>query len=224
VLVRVRREIQEVPRRLRSGVAAPLVRLVVVSGLAVALVAGVTSLRIWQEGERDDQRPVDAIVVLGAAQYDGRPSPVFRARLEHAVDLYQAGLAPALVVTGGKVPGDRTTEAAVAREYALSRGVPASAIFGEDEARNTLDSMRAVAGVMETHDLRSALFVSDPTHMLRVLTIASDLGIEAHGSPTRTSPVQADLGRRVRATVHELGALAAYFATGGTEPVEQPGG
>jgi uncharacterized SAM-binding protein YcdF (DUF218 family) len=213
-----------VPRGLTSRVASLLVRLLVVSGLAVALVAGVASLRIWQEGERDDQQPVDAIVVLGAAQYDGRPSPVFEARLAHAVDLYQAGVAPTLVVTGGKRPGDRTTEAAVAREYAVSRGVPESAIFGEDEARNTLDSLRAVADGMAARGLRSAVFVSDPTHMLRVLRIASDLGIEAHGSPTRTSPVQADIGRRVRATVHELGALAVYFATGGTDAVEAAGG
>ena len=211
------------PRGLTARVASLLVRLLVVSGLAVALVAGVAALRIWQEGERDDQRPVDAIVVLGAAQYDGRPSPVFEARLAHAVDLYEAGLAPALVVTGGKLPGDRTTEAAVARQYAISRGVPASAIFGEDEAHNTLDSLRAVAAEMETRGLTTAVFVSDPTHMLRVLRIASDLGIEAYGSPTPTSPVQSDLGRRVRATVHELGALAVYFATGGTEAVEQPG-
>ena len=211
------------PRGLTARVAPLLVRLLVVSGLAVALVAGVTALRIWQEGDRDDRRPADAIVVLGAAQYDGRPSPVFLARLAHAVDLYEAGVAPALVVTGGKLPGDRTTEAAVARAYALSRGVPETAIFGEDEAHNTLDSLRAVAAEMASRGLTSAVFVSDPTHMLRVLRIASDLGIEAHGSPTRSSPVQADLGRRVRATVHELGALAAYVAGGGTAAVELPG-
>jgi uncharacterized SAM-binding protein YcdF (DUF218 family) len=208
-----------VPRGL-TGVVPFVVRLVVLSGLAVALVAGLAALRVWQEGERDDATPADVIVVLGAAQYDGRPSPVFEARLEHAVALYRAGVAPAFVVTGGKLPGDRTTEAAVAREYALSHGVPAEAIFGEDVAHNTLDSLRSVAAEMADRDLRSAVFVSDPTHMLRVLTIASDLGIEAHGSPTRTSPVQADLGRRLRATAHELGALAVYFATGGTAAVE----
>lgn len=207
------------PRGL-TGAASLVVRLVIVSGLAVALVAGLGAFRIWQEGEQDDQGPADAIVVLGAAQYDGRPSPVFEARLAHAVELYRAGVAPAFVVTGGKLPGDRTTEAAVARDYALANGVPADAIFGEDEAHNTLDSLRSVAGEMASRDLRSAVFVSDPTHMFRVLKIASDLGIEAHGSPTRTSPVQADIGRRIRATAHELGALAVYFATGGTAAVE----
>jgi uncharacterized SAM-binding protein YcdF (DUF218 family) len=173
-------------------------------------------LRIWQQGDADQEGPADAIVVLGAAQYDGRPSPVFEARLEHAVALYRAGVAPRFVVTGGKRAGDRTTEAAVAREYAIAHGVPASAIFGEDRAHNTLDSLRSVAGELEARGLRSAVFVSDPTHMYRVLRIASDLGVHAYGSPTRTSPVDGNLERRLRATAHELGALAIYLVSGGT--------
>ena len=192
--------------------------------MAVAIVAGFATFRIWQQGDRDEQRPVDAIVVLGAAQYDGRPSPVFEARLEHAVRLWQAGIAPEFVVTGGKLPGDRTTEAAVARRYALEHQVPAAAIWGENEAHNTLDSLRSVAAAMKERGLRSAVFVSDPTHMLRVLRIANDLGIEAYGSPTTTSPTQRDLGRRLSATAHELGALAVYFLAGGAPAVEQPGG
>jgi uncharacterized SAM-binding protein YcdF (DUF218 family) len=199
------------------------VRLFIVSGIAVAIVAGVASFRIWQEGDRDEQRPVDAIVVLGAAQYDGRPSPVFEARLDHAVRLWRSGIAPAFVVTGGKLPGDRTTEAAVARRYAVDHAVPAGDIWGENEAHNTLDSLRAVAAEMKKRDLKSAVFVSDPTHMLRVLRIARDLGIDAYGSPTPTSPIQQDLGRRVSATIHELGALGVYFITGGAPAVEQVG-
>jgi uncharacterized SAM-binding protein YcdF (DUF218 family) len=223
VLVRIRAEVQEVPRSL-TRIASLLVRVVLLSAVAAALVAGATTARIWQQGATDEQRPVDAIVVLGAAQYDGRPSPVFEARLDHAVGLFEDGIAPALIVTGGKLPGDRTTEAAVARAYAERRGVPSSAIFGEDVAHNTLESLRGVAGAMQARGLRSAVFVSDPTHMLRVLRIASDLGIEAYGSPTTTSPVQADLGRRMRATVHELGALAAYVLGGaGTATIEGEG-
>ena len=198
-------------------------RLLIVSGVAVAVVAGVASFRIWQQGDRDEQRPVDAIVVLGAAQYDGRPSPVFAARLDHAVSLWQSGIAPEFVVTGGKLPGDRTTEAAVARRYAVDHAVPDDDIWGENEAHNTLDSLRAVAAEMKKRDLKSAVFVSDPTHMLRVLRIARDLGIEAYGSPTPTSPIQQDLGRRVSATVHELGALGVYFLTGGAPDIEQLG-
>jgi len=200
------------------------VRLFLIGGLAVAVAAGAATAQIWRQGNADEQRPADAIVVLGAAQYDGRPSPVFEARLEHAVALYRSGLAKAFVVTGGKLPGDRTTEAAVAREYAITHGVPAAAIFGEDEAHNTLTSLTAVAGEMERRGMTSAIFVSDPTHMLRVLRIADDLGIDAYGSPTTTSPVAQDPVRRAQATIHELGALAVYFLSGGTPQVEQPGG
>jgi len=203
-----------VPRSLIGRLASILVRLALVAVIAATLAGAFAVLRIWQEGERDAQRPADAIVVLGAAQYDGTPSPVFEARLEHAVALYRAGLAPSFVVTGGKLAGDRTTEADVARAYAIAHGVPADAILGEDEAHNTLDSLRAVVRQMDERGMRSAILVSDPTHMLRVLRIARDLGLEVYGSPTRTSPVQADVGRRTRATVHELGALAIYLVTG----------
>jgi uncharacterized SAM-binding protein YcdF (DUF218 family) len=213
-----------VSRGLTRDRAGDLVRLFIIGGLAVAVAAGAAVFQIWRQGGADERQPADAIVVLGAAQYDGRPSPVFEARLEHAVDLWHRGLAPAFVVTGGKLPGDRTTEAAVAREYAITHGIPAAAIFGEDEAHNTLTSLNAVADELRARDMTSAIFVSDPTHMLRVLRIADDLGIDAYGSPTPTSPVQADPVRRLQATMHELGALAVYFLTGGAPPVEQPGG
>lgn len=179
--------------------------------LAAAGIGALLLLAILRQGGIDERRPVDAIVVLGAAQYDGRPSPVFAARLDHAADLWDAGLATTFVVTGGRMPGDRTTEAAVARDYALERGVPATAILGEDEARNTLDSLRAVAAIMRERGLRSALLVSDPTHMLRCLTIARDLGIDAWGSPAPAAPVAADPVRTARAALHELGALVAYW-------------
>ena len=202
-------------RGLSARVAGGIVRSVVVTGLLVGVAGGFAAFRIWQQGALDEERPADAIVVLGAAQYDGRPSPVFRARLDHAISLYRAGVAPNLVVTGGKRPGDRTTEAAAARRYAIDHGVPPQAIFGEDDARNTLDSLRAVRSAMHDRGLRTAVFVSDPTHMLRVVRIASDLGLEAYSSPTRTSPVQLDPVRVARATIHELGALAVYLITGG---------
>jgi len=213
-----------VPRGLTRSRTRDIVRLLAVGTLAVTVVAGVTTWRIWQQGTRDEVRPVDAIIVLGAAQYNGRPSPVFAARLDHAIALWNAGLARTFIVTGGKVPGDTTTEAAVARQYALDRQVPASAILGEDEGRNTLSSLRAVATLMRDRGLRSAVLVSDPTHMLRVLRIADDLRIVAYGSPVPNSPIQQDLVRRARATVHELGALAVYFLTGGAPSVEQTGG
>ena len=212
------------PRGLTASRSRDLARLVVVGGVAVVLVGGLATWRIWDQGGRDEQRSVDVIVVLGAAQYDGRPSPVFAARLDHAIALWHAGIAQGFVVTGGKLPGDRTTEAASARAYAIARDVPESAIFGEFDAHNTLDSLRSVAALMRERGYTSAVFVSDPTHMLRVLRIAHDLGIEAWGSPTTTSPVDRDPAQRLQATAHELGALAAYFLGASAPAVEVPGG
>ena len=190
----------------------------------VGALAAYTTVRIWQQGGRDEGRPAGAIVVLGAAQFDGRPSPVFAARLDHAIDLYLQKLAPVLVVTGGKAEGDRTTEAATARAYAQARGVPTTAIAMEDTGRTTLESLQGVARLLHQRGIRDAVFVSDPTHMLRVLRIAHDLGIEAYGSPTLTSPVDQDPAQRLQATAHELGALAAYFIAASAPSVEVPGG
>jgi uncharacterized SAM-binding protein YcdF (DUF218 family) len=182
--------------------------------LAIAFVAGYATFRVWAQGERDDRRPADAIVVLGAAQYDGRPSPLFAARLDHALELYQAGIAPRLILTGGKANGDRTTEAASARVYAILHGVPPDAILTEATSRTTLESIRAVGGLLRGNHLADAVFVSDRPHMLRVLRMAADDGIRAWGSPTSTSPIERDPGRQIDATIHELGALAQYFLIG----------
>lgn len=196
-------------------------RLAVLGTAALVLVAGYATYRIWEQGDRDEQRPADAIVVLGAAQYDGRPSPVFAARLDHAVSLYLSGVAPVLVVTGGKAEGDRTTEAAAARRFAIERGVDPDDILVEDRGRTTLESMTAVGRIFRERGLASGVFVSDRTHMLRVLRIAQDEGLVAWGSPTPSSPIERQFERRLRATAHELGALAVYFVSGGL-PSEEP--
>jgi uncharacterized SAM-binding protein YcdF (DUF218 family) len=207
-----------VPGRLRS---------LAIVGLVVALGGGLLTLfatyRIWEQGSRDDARPAGAIVVLGAAQYDGRPSPVFAARLDHAIQLFEDGYAPRFVVTGGKQAGDRMTEAEAARDYAIARGVPAGAILMEDRGRTTLGSLDSVAAMLADRDVHDAIFVSDPTHMLRVLRIARDAGLTAWGSPTRTSPVGADPWLRLDATTHELGALAFYFFARVAPPGESAG-
>jgi uncharacterized SAM-binding protein YcdF (DUF218 family) len=191
-----------------------LARLVIAGLIAGVAIGGYTAYRIFDQGNRDERRQADAIVVMGAAQYDGRPSPVFAARLDHAIELFHAGIAPRLIVTGGKREGDRTTEAASARIYAVQRDVPDEAILAEDTSRTTLQSIRRVAALMRGEGMESAVFVSDPSHMLRVLRMASDEGITAYGSPTRTSPQERDALRRVDAIVHELGALAVYFVFG----------
>ncbi len=188
--------------------------VVVVGCLGIGAVAAYATFRVWEQGQRDDQRPADAIVVMGAAQYDGRPSPLFAARLDHAIELFKSGVAAHLIVTGGKAVGDRTTEAASARAYAIARGVPPGAILGEDASRNTLESIRAVGDLLRSHGLASAVFVSDRPHMLRVLKMASDEGITAWGSPTSSSPIEHDPPGQIDATLHELGALVQYFLVG----------
>jgi uncharacterized SAM-binding protein YcdF (DUF218 family) len=208
----------------------PAGRTLALLGLAgvvvVVVVAGYASFRVWQRGDVDDSTgrgPADAIVVLGAAQYDGRPSPVFQARLDHAIELWQAGRAPLLVTTGGRQEGDRTTEAATGRAYAIAKGVPAAAILIEDLGRSTQESLDAVAGILRAHGARNAIFVSDRMHMLRVMRMAKDLGIGAYASPAPDSPTDASLEQRLDALVHELGALAWYGFVGRPLPEARVG-
>lgn len=150
-------------------------------------VISATAVLIW--ASRDEARPAQAIVVLGAAQYAGKPSPVLRARLDHALDLWNRHLATLLILTGGTGAGDTTSEAAVGRTYARKHGVPDSAILVENEGRTTSESMRAVAGMLEVRGLQTALLVSDPFHMLRLRILAKRFGFTPYTSPTRTSPI-----------------------------------
>lgn len=150
-------------------------------------VISATAVLIW--ASRDEARPAQAIVVLGAAQYAGKPSPVLRARLDHALDLWNRHLAALLILTGGTGAGDTTSEAAVGRTYARKHGVPDSAILVENEGRTTSESMRAVAGMLEVRGLQTALLVSDPFHMLRLRILAKRFGFTPYTSPTRTSPI-----------------------------------
>jgi len=192
-------------------VVRELARVLAALAIGASALLAYTAYRINEQGSRDEQRPADAVVVLGAAQFNGVASEVFAARLDHAVELVKAGVAPYLIVTGGKQPGDRTTEAATARAYARARGIPAARILMEDTGRSTLESLQQVAVVMRDHHLHTAVFVSDRTHMLRVLRMATDLGIEGWGSPTATSPTDLDPPRRSRAILHEMAGLVAYY-------------
>jgi uncharacterized SAM-binding protein YcdF (DUF218 family) len=194
-------------RRLRD-----LLALIVVFALGAVLAIAFTTVRIWQVGNQDGRRKADAIVVLGTAQYNGRPSPALAARLDHAIELYLEGDAKWFITTGGNQPGDWTTEAEVGRKYAIAHGVPAAAILFENTGGTTYESMVEVRALMAAHGLHSALFVSDRSHMLRVLLLARDQGIEAWSSPTETSPDDVGAAWDV-AALHELGALAQYLLT-----------
>jgi len=143
----------------------------------------------WEH--HDETRPVGAIVVLGAAQYVGHPSPVLRARLDHAISLWNRHLAPILIVTGGRGTGDTTSEAAVSQRYVVQRGVPVTAILLETEGRTTSQSMAGVAALMGSQKRRDVLLVSDPFHMLRLIILARRHGLEPFASPTPTSPIAA---------------------------------
>lgn len=146
--------------------------------------------QVWSTGRSDQARAVDAIVVLGAAQYDGRPSPQLAARLDHAAELYARGFAPTIVVTGGKQPADRYTEAGASALYLIAKGVPPEAVLQEDRGRSTWESLDGVAQILDADDVRRVLLVTDPYHSLRSRFIASELGLTAFVSPTRTSPVR----------------------------------
>ena len=176
-------------------------------GALVTLVAvawGVSAAGVVAWGRRDHAQPADAIVVLGAAQYGGRPSPVLRARLDHAIGLWRRGLAPTLVLTGGTGFGDTTSEAAVGRRYAMRRGVPDSAIVLERWGRTTSESLRAVAALLAAQPgAASVILVSDPFHMLRLSILARRLGLVPHTSPTRTSPISANATQRWKYVLSE---------------------
>lgn len=171
-------------RKPRRGVFGWTWRLLLV---VLFWLVGVAAYITWV-GQRDDARPADAIIVLGAAAYDAKPSPVFEERIRHGIDLYRRGLAPKLIFTGGYGGvGARFSESQVARRYALRQGVPEKAILIESLSRNTHDNLRQASLLMQQHQLHDVIVVSDPLHMARALRISKELGIRAVGSPTPTS-------------------------------------
>jgi uncharacterized SAM-binding protein YcdF (DUF218 family) len=152
-----------------------------------AWIMSLVGVLFWER--RDMARPVAAIVVLGAAQYVGHPSPVLRARLDHAIDLFRRGMAPRIIFTGGFGDHDTTSEAAVGQRYALEHGVPRRAILIENSGRSTSESLQNVAKLMDAEPSRDVILVSDPFHMLRLSILARRYGMTPYASPTRTSPI-----------------------------------
>jgi uncharacterized SAM-binding protein YcdF (DUF218 family) len=171
-----------------SDRARRLCRAVFGLGLACGLYVLVTLVQVVVTSRAEQARQADAVVVLGAAQYNGVPSPVLRARLDHALDLWRRGVAPMVVVTGGKQPGDRVTEATASADYLIERGVPDAAILREVQGHTTWESLAAAARILTQRDLESVVLVSDPYHALRIRQTARELGLTAYVSPTRTSP------------------------------------
>lgn len=171
--------------------------------LLVLLCWGGSLLAVYLFGLRDESRPADAIIVLGAAQYQGHPSPVLRARLDHAIKLFHDSIAPTLILTGGFGVGDTISESEVGRRYAVKAGVPHGRIIVERAGISTEQSMRTVARLMRGREMSTAVVVSDPFHMLRLRVMAGRFGIRSYSSPTRTSPIREGSGEVWRHLVRE---------------------
>src|SRR5881398_1173208 len=188
--------------RRRLAAAGVLVVLLALGWAAVVVAAA------WA-ASRDQATTSDAIVVLGAAQYNGRPSPVFRARLDHAAALYQRGLAPVVLVTGGVGTGDTLSEAEVGRRYLVKAGLPEAAVLALPAGTSTSTSLDGVAHWFKGRDSRRVLLVSDGFHMLRLQIIATRLALVPFTSPAPNSPIRANPRRNA----------AYFFAEGFKVPV-----
>jgi len=185
-----------------------LARAALLAAASVWLLSLILVL-VWER--MDSRREANAIVVLGAAQWDGRPSPVLRARIDHAIELWEQQLASRFIVTGGRGPGDTTTEAAVAKRYAVSKGVPEAAILTESESRTTSESLRNVAQMLRS-ERKDVILVSDPFHMLRLSILARRFGLKPRTSPTRTSPISKNRSEYFKYTMGESWkAPVAFF-------------
>jgi uncharacterized SAM-binding protein YcdF (DUF218 family) len=198
------------PRLLRRVLVAAVLLLV---GVAV-LVPLLTATRIWWVARQDHAGPADAVLVLGASQYDGRPSAIFEARLQHALDLYADGVADTIVTTGGKRPGDRFTEAAAGRNWLLAQGVPGSAIVAVESGSTTYESLEAAAPSLLAAGLDRVVLVSDPWHAHRSRVMAGDLGLDAVSSPTRIGPVVQERETQLRYIARETAAFLWYRIVG----------
>jgi len=169
---------EETPRRARRGrwlFGLALAALVAYGGLLYA--------RVVRESQRNDARAADAIVVFGAAQYSGRPSPVFKARLDHGYDLFQRGLAPVIITTGGQGGDPKFSEGGVGHDYLLARGVADDKLIAETQSDDTSDSVRRVAAILRRNGMKSCLAVSDPYHLFRIRKMLEREGVTVYTSP-----------------------------------------
>lgn len=199
------------PARRRRGAGRVLRSLLLGALLAAVLLPAVVAVRVVQVAERDERVSADAIVVLGASQLDGRPGAVLEARLQHALGLWQDGLAPVIVTTGGNQEGDRFTEAGSGRDWLVDHGVPAGAVVAVPVGQDTYDSLVPVAELARESDWDGVLVVSDPWHVYRIRTMADTLALPVAGSsPTRSGPSTEDTGRVISYVTRETAAVLAH--------------
>lgn len=197
-------------------------RLIVGVLVVVVVVVGITALHVWSVARQDHRDKVDAIVVLGASQFDGRPSSIFAARLDHGARLLKAGVAPRIITIGGSRPTDRFTEAAAGKRYLEKYGPPEAEILAVEQGGDTLESMRALAPFMRQHGWRSAVLVTDPWHEARSRRIARDQGIKATTSPSRSGPAVATRATQARYIARETAAYLYYLVFRRSADFEAP--
>lgn len=183
-------------------------RILLAVVLLPLLVVGLTATSIWWTARGDDRTAGDVILVLGASQFDGRPSSVLEARLEHAKRLYEQDVAPVVMTVGGGRPGDRFTEAEAGRRYLLDRGV--DQVIAVGEGTDTLRSLEAAERVIAEQGWDSVTVVTDPWHSLRARAMARDVGLDARTSPTRAGPSVRTRGTQLRYIARETAAYLYY--------------
>lgn len=192
----------------RARVVRLGLRGLAVLAAAALLYVAVTFVQVWQASGRDEAAPAQAIVVLGAAQYDGTPSPVLANRLDHAAELYRDGIAPLIVVTGGRQEGDRFTEAAASANYLEELGIPGDAIERETTGGSSWESLASAARFLREAGITEVVLVSDPYHAMRIDGIAADVGLDAVVSPADGSSSLSELARETAAVA--IGRIIGY--------------
>jgi len=183
------------------------------TALAIALLAalyvGLFAI-VWRYGAVRTRDPADAAIVLGAAIHDGEPSPVFRARIDHAIALYESDMVERIIFTGGRAPGDDLAESEAARDYAVDLGVEPEHIFIETSSTTTWENLVEASALVEAHGVGKIILVSDPMHMRRAMAMAGDLGLDCAPSPTPTTRF-VDTVDKVRFAAREAVYLAIYW-------------
>jgi uncharacterized SAM-binding protein YcdF (DUF218 family) len=202
-------------RRFRRPILSEFWRWAITIGLFLVVAITVCGFAllgaIYVQARSDQTRPVDAIIVLGAAQYNGRPSPILKARLDEALEAYKEGVAPIIVVTGGRQIGDQFTEAEASQDYLVDHGVPESNILLENDAHNSWQSMQGAAALLKDRGIARVLIVSDGFHLFRLKLMAKDLDLEAYGRPATDSPIKRNSGSEFSYSVREAGGVVAHL-------------
>jgi len=172
--------------------------------------------QVWRQSHRDENHTADAIVVLGAAQYNGTPSPIFKARLDQAAYLYEQRFSRTVIVTGGKREGDQFTESEAGELYLVERGIPTDNILNENNGRTSLESLSNVWDMAQAHGIKSVLLVSDPMHSERIKRMAIDLGFtDVYSSPASYISLNRSRSTKARELFREIASIVSYELLGG---------